>query len=124
MLFPFGSCWRPKIPLILYAPDLGSGNWVAGACAITDTGPPVADAAVAPLVATWWACFAFSAALFLTILKLQIHINIDYSKQHTQFLNNFTRINDFFTNIYCIHITIMSTNLSIFVYHFFLLIRD
>lgn len=42
---------------------------MAGACAITDTGPPVTDPVPPPLVATWCACFAFSAALFLTILQ-------------------------------------------------------
>lgn len=68
MLLPLGSCCNPKIPLILYAPDLGSGNCVLGACAITETGPPVDPTDDPPLVATWCACLAFSAALFLTIL--------------------------------------------------------
>lgn len=67
MLFPLGSCWSPRMPLMLYAPERGSVSWVAGAWAMTETGPPEDDV-VPPLVAIWCACFAFSAALFRTIL--------------------------------------------------------
>lgn len=77
ILFPLGSlfcCGIPKIPLILYDPGLCSaGNCVAGAWAITDTKPepPVDPVPPPPLLAccAWCTCFAFSAALFRTILQ-------------------------------------------------------
>lgn len=87
-MFPFGSGWGiPKMPLILYAvvprsaaaaaawwADVWWGTPTDGACVMTETlAPPWGILLLlldcCEVCCWWWTCFAFSAALFLTILK-------------------------------------------------------